>query len=208
VAGGGTEEDSERLIWNVLEALRWAKSSGRDCVARFGELAAESAADDAMAPLRLLQDSVARDIFIPCGAELRADEGLAEAAALFRRTRLPAFPVIDVGGDVAGLLSEDTVRAARAAGVAAKVAEVMSVDVTQFDERTDFLTLLEFFAQNPEAVAIVVRDGRPTGLLTADSLVTPVDSIEKYPAAEGAAIAGEQTMSAEPVWQDSAAVPL
>jgi two-component system, cell cycle response regulator len=208
VAGGAAEEDSERLIWNAFDALRSAKASGRDCVARFAEFAEDSAADDAMAPLRLLQDSVARDIFIPCGLELRADDRLADAAALFRRTRLPAFPVVDGKGEVAGLLSADAARAARASGGAERVADAMSIDVTTFDERTDFFTLLQYFAQHPQAVAIVVRDGTPTGLLTGDSLVTPVDSTDSRPAAESASIACEHAIEAEPIWQDSAEAPL
>jgi two-component system, cell cycle response regulator len=208
VAGAAAEEDADRLIWNVLESLGSAKLSGRDCVARFGEFVAESTADDAVAPLKLLQDSVARDIFIPCDLELRADDRLVEVAALFRRTRLPAFPVVDATGEVAGLLTNDAVRAALAAGVAAKVADVMSLDVAKFDEWTDFLTLLQYFAQHPDAVAIVVRDGRPTGLLTSDTLVTPVASTEDYLAAEGAPIACEHLMEADAVWQGATGAPL
>ena len=131
-----------------------------------------------------------------------------KSAALFRRTRLPAFPVVDGKGEVAGLLSDDAVRAAHGSGVVAKVADAMSADVTTFDEWTDFLTLLQYFAQHPEAVAIVVRDGRPTGLLTSDSLVTPIDSTERRPAAEGAATACEHHSEADPVWQDLARTPL
>lgn len=112
VAAAATEEDSERLSWNALEALRSAKSSGRDCVVRFGEFDAEVEICDAIAPLKVLQDSVARDLFIPCNLELRGDDSLAEVAGLFRRTRLPAFSVVNGRGELAGLLSENAVRAA------------------------------------------------------------------------------------------------
>jgi two-component system, cell cycle response regulator len=205
VAGGTEEEDPQRLIWNVLDALRSAKSSGRDCTARFGEFAAESAADDVVTPVKLLQDSVARDIFIPCSVELRAEDRLADAEALFRRTRLPAFPVVDGKGEVVGILTDDAVHAPHTVGAAAKVVELMSVDVTKFDEWTDFLTLLQYFAQHPEAVAIVVRNGRPTGLLTSDCLVTPVDSMEEHPVGAGDPMACEH-VSEVPVLQGSAEV--
>lgn len=184
VAGCAAEEDAERLIWNVFESLRSAKSCGRDCVVQFGELSEQPPPVDETAPFTLLQDAVARDIFTPCGLALRADERLAEAAVLLRRTRLPAIPVVDDSGETAGLLTADAVRAARAAGGAAKVADAMSVDVTEFDEQTDFVTLLQYFAQHPEAVVLVVRDGKPTGVLTGDSLVAPVNSTERSPAAE------------------------
>jgi two-component system, cell cycle response regulator len=205
VAAAAAEDDSERLSWNALQALRSAKASGRDCVTRFGEFAAESPADDAVAPLKLLQDSVARDIFIPCSLELHGDDSIAEVAGLFRRTRLPAFSVVDGKGKLTGIISEIAVRAARRSGIV-KVADAMSADVTTFDEWTDFLTLLQYFAQHPEAVAIVLRDGRPTGLLTADSLVTPVDSTEKYPTAEQSAC--QPASEADPLWQDLASTPL
>jgi two-component system, cell cycle response regulator len=208
VAGDGTEEDPERLIGSVFEALHAAKSSGRDCVVQYGELTAESASDAAVAPLKLLQNSVARDIFTPCTLELQADDCLVEAAALFRRTRLPAFPVVDVKGDVAGVLTEDAVRAARDSAATATVAEAMSADVVTFDERTEFLTLLEYFAQHPEAIAIVVRDGRPTGLLTSDSLVAPVDSTAGCPASEGAATVCNRPDESTPLRQGSAAASL
>jgi two-component system, cell cycle response regulator len=196
VAGGGADDDSERLIRNAIEALRSAKSSGRDCAARFGESAAESPADDAASPFHLLQDSAARDLFTPHGLELRADDSLADVAALFRRTRLPAFPVVDGSGELAGLLTDDAVRKARPSGAAARVADVMSLDVPTFDEQTDFVTLLQYFAQHPEAVAVVVRDGKPTGLLTSDSLVAPVDSTERHPAADATPITSEHATEA------------
>ena len=191
VAGCAAEEDAERLIWNVFEALRSAKSSGRDCVTRFGEFCEEPSAVDAAAPFTLLQDAVAHDIFTPCGLVLRADDGLADAAALFRRTRLPALAVVDDDGEAVGLLTADAVRAAPPSGSTTSVAGAMSLDVTRFDEQTDFVTLLQFFAQHPEAVAIVVRDGKPTGMLTGDSLVAPVSSAEKPPAAVGSMLPWE-----------------
>ncbi len=186
MAGAAAEEDSERLIGNALEALRSAKSSGRDCVARFGEFAAEAAAG----PCCGAASSCFR-IRLPATSSARAawncepTTGLADAAALFRRTRLPAFPVVDEKGEVAGLLTDEAVRAAIASGVAANVADAMSADVTKFDEQTDFVTLLQYFAEHPEAVAIVVRDGKPTGLLTSDSLVTPVNATDTLPGRRG-----------------------
>jgi two-component system, cell cycle response regulator len=199
VAGCASDEDSEGLIWNVLQALRSAKSSGRDCVARFGEFSEEPSEVDTTAPFKLLQDSVARDIFSPCGLALRADDWLADAAALFRRTRLPAFPVVDENGEAAGLLTAAAVRAGCTPGSAARVADAMSVDVTKFDEQTEFVTLLQYFAQYPEAVVIVVRDGKPTGMLTGDSLVAPVNSSERSPAAEGRLIPWEYATEADAV---------
>lgn len=195
VASAVDEEDAERLLENSFDALRSAKSSGRGCVARFGQFAAEQTAND-LAPFVLLQDSMARDVFVPCGVELRTDDGLGEAAALFRRTRLPAFPVVDGKGEVVGLLSDEATRATRVSGDGATVADVMSADVMKFDERTDFVTLLQYFAEHPTAVAVSVRDGKPTGLLNGDSLITPVDSGQTRPAADENAIVAESSIAA------------
>ncbi len=146
-------------------------------------------------------------IFQPMQLGTAPDDSLAEVEGLFRRTRLPAFSVVDGKGALTGLVTEAAVRAARISG-SRKVADAMSADVTTFDEWTDFLTLLQYFAQHPEAVAIVVRDGRPTGLLTADSLVTPVDTTEKHSVAEDAASACEYAIEADRLWQDLARTPL
>lgn len=199
VAACDADVDAERLFENALDGLRLAKSLGRDYVARHGEFAEESPVEDSATPLKLLLDSIARDVFTPCALQLRAKDSLADAAALFRRTRLPACAVVDTSGEVAGLLTRDAARKARDSAVAARVEDVMSRDVAKFDEQTDFITLLQYFAQHPDAVAIVVHKGTPTGLLTSDSLVAPVDSAEGHPVSERDSIAWESALDANPV---------
>jgi predicted transcriptional regulator len=85
---------------------------------------------------------------------------------------------VDAAGKLSGLLldetvfdelSEDRVRNGT-------VREAMLADPPRFDESDKFSALLDFFTKQTRSVAIVTHHGRPTGLVTRQSLATLTSS--------------------------------
>ena len=51
-----------------------------------------------------------------------------------------------------------------------RVAEVMSTDLVSYEEETPFATLMDFFSRDARPLVVIVREGRPTGLVSTASL--------------------------------------
>jgi two-component system, cell cycle response regulator len=155
------------------EALRFAKSAGRNCVARYREFDDESRSwTDPAAPGRVFERTAARDVMLPCPVALSPKDPVSVAAAAFRKTQLGALPVVDASGKVKGLLTEETVfdDLSETRRRAATVGEVMIADPPQFPEQVRFAALLELFTKQPHVAAVITDSGRPTGLVTPQSL--------------------------------------
>ena len=137
---------------------------------------------------KLLQDSVARDIFMPMRlGTARPTTGSPKSAGLFRRTRLPAFPVVDAKGEVVGTSHRRCGSRQHHLGRRRKGGRR---DV----RRRDNVRRADGFPHAPSILRTTSGGGRDRrarwetyGPAHRDSLVTPVDSTEKHPAAEGAA---------------------
>ena len=140
-----------------LEALRSAKSCGRDCVARFGEYAAESPIDDEISPLGLLQDSIARNSSAHAAwnspRRFFSQKWRASSAAHDCRPS----PSWTAKARLTGLVTEAAVRAARISG-SRKMADAMSQTSQRSTSGLIFSRSCNTSPQHPEAVAIVVRD--------------------------------------------------
>ncbi len=164
---------SEELVRRALEALQSAKNSGRNCVARFGQFNDEARKwEDLTTPGKLFEGTLVRDVMTPCPLVLRSDQTGAEAAALLRRTRLPALPVVDDRDKLAGLVfEEDLPEGPDGDGrLARPLAHLMTAGVAGYEENRPFAELMEFFKQASDPVVVVVRRGWPTGLVTLKSL--------------------------------------
>lgn len=174
-AAKGRSLRPEDLVETASQALRFAKSSGRDCVARYREFDEESRAwTDLAAPGRLFERTVARDVMIPCPVTLGPQDPLLVAVARFRRTQLVALPVVDSAGQLLGLLLEDTVfdELDEDRLHTASAADIMLSDPPHFEETARFSQLLDFFARPSRPVAVITHHGRPTGLVTRNTLAT------------------------------------
>ena len=174
VAGRGeAARDCRELVRRALEALASAKSSGRDCVGRFGQFDDEANAwEELTTPGKLFEGTRVRDVMTPCAMVLRSDQSVAEAAALLRQTRLPALPVVDESKKLAGLVSDANLAAAPGGEEQSSrlLAEVMTTEVGSYEEETRFSELMEFFKLASSPLVVVVRNGWPTGLVSLKSL--------------------------------------
>jgi diguanylate cyclase (GGDEF)-like protein len=168
-----TTATAQAVVDRALRALRAAKTSGRNCVVCFGQFDDDAAAwSDFAAPGKLFERTTARDVMAPCTVLLRTEQTLRHAAALLERSREAALPVVDREGKLAGLVFWESVfdaPAGRETG-SLRVADLMTSDVPQYDEQTSFATLRDFFTRDSRSVVVITCQGKPTGLVTPDTL--------------------------------------
>lgn len=166
------ELSAQQNLDKATDALRWAKHSGRNVVVRSGQFAEESQAwNELVSQGRLFEGTIARDVMTPCTLVLGVDDPLDRAAALFARSRLEILPVVDGQGRLAGVLENAAIVGMSPADAASPVGALMETAPLARDEETPFDELMEFFRQQPAARLVIQRDGRPTGLVTANSLL-------------------------------------
>ena len=137
----GASSQVENVVGRAREALELAKSSGRNYPVTFGQFDDETEVwRELAAPGRLFEQTVARDVMTPAPIVLGKDHTVAQAAALFSQTRLDTVAVVDEQGKLAGFLLPEDVKLDGSGD--APVSEVMSTDVTSYDEQTEFATLI------------------------------------------------------------------
>jgi diguanylate cyclase (GGDEF)-like protein len=163
-------ESAEQRIEKATRALYVAKISGRNCVEKWNEFSRDALEHVGLD--KVFERTVARDVMTPCTVFLKADEPLSRGVELLERTRLDAIPVVDSAGQLLGLCQKDKAAAAlQTDGERPSVGDAITTVVQRFDQRDDFATLMQFFTQDPLALAVVVDDGRPLGILNCDSLL-------------------------------------
>jgi len=160
---------ADELIKRAEMAVRMAKSSGRNCVARCGQFDGETREwEDLARQGRLFENTVARDVMVPCPQFVLADQDASEAVELLEQSRLSELPVVDRHGRLLGLLSneqlpEDFARVAKRT----KVSDYMVQNVSTVPENESFAALMEFFMSDTQShnVVVVVRHDRPLGMV-------------------------------------------
>jgi CBS domain-containing protein len=123
----------------------------------------------------------------PCPVLVHLDETLDLAHGMLQLANLQSAPVVDGDGRLAGLISLDQLSAAKLRNPKARggavntstrlVRQVMTSDVTKFDEATPLATLMEFFTGENAPLAVVVRDKRPRGLIHCQGLAALNDRL-------------------------------
>lgn len=160
---------ADELIARAETAVRLAKASGRNCVARCGQFDGETREwEDLARQGRLFENTVARDVMVPCPQFVLGDQDASEAAETLERSRLTELPVVDRQGRLLGLLSADQLpENLSSLGRKAKVSDFLVHDVATVSEHESFGTLMELFMSDaePHHVVIVVRHDQPVGIV-------------------------------------------
>ena len=181
----GASSQIETVVDRARQALELAKNSGRNCAVTFGQFDDEIEVwKELAAPGRFFEQTVARDVMTPAPIVLGRDRTVAHAAALFGQTRLEVAAVVDKWGKLAGVLLPHHLQPHVPGDT--PVSEVMSTEVTSYDEQTEFSTLMEFFAVAEGSLAVIVSDERPTGFVTPSALASLSDPLFKNTFAPGA----------------------
>jgi GGDEF domain-containing protein/predicted transcriptional regulator len=173
-AAQGARSASE-LLRQAETSLLHAQASGGDFAAWSGQFADEDRSWEQLAKTgALFENSLARDIMVPCTLWLDENDTVARAAALFEQTQLQALPVVNEEGKFAGLLTTTGIQLRMAAENIGDrpVSSLTASDVASFDERTTLTALIDYFSQESPLAIVIVNKGRPTGLVTPSSLAT------------------------------------
>jgi diguanylate cyclase (GGDEF)-like protein len=170
VSDAESADSAEQLLDHATAALETAKQSGRNCVARWAEFAAEPL--DGMSGGQLFEGTTARHVMTPVSILLQPDEAVARGEELLRQTRLEALGVVDASGKLVGLFKQGLVASDPESNHGHHlVGDAMTTDLRTMRPQDDFASLMAFFNQDPLAIAVVVDEGRPIGLVDCDSLL-------------------------------------
>ncbi len=160
---------AEELIHRAEDAVRMARSSGRNCVARCGQFDGETREwEDLARQGRLFENTVARDVMVPCPQFALGDQDVREVAEILEQSRLNELPVVDRQGRLLGLFAVDQVpEHVHRGNKATKVCEHMRHDVTTVPEHESFGDLMQYFmTEDPQHhVIVVVRHDKPLGMI-------------------------------------------
>lgn len=161
---------ASEMIQLAEDALRTAKSSGCNCVARSGQFESETREwEDLARRGRLFETTVARDVMMPCPQFLQPEQTLEQAAETFHKSRLDELPVVDHHGRILGLLGSTRTQDDGTSSNQrdATVGDLMDTNIKTVPENEPFTKLMEFFMDDAPAhhVALVVRQDRPLGIV-------------------------------------------
>ena len=186
-AGDAERTDAvRRMIARATGLMQAAKQAGRNHVLCASQLVDASAAwQEVVEGGKMFAGVLARDVMTPCTLLLRVDQRATRAAVLMSQTGLSAIPVIAADGTLAGvvmhgeLLAEDghcgmsrTAGASSTAGGEALVADVMQTGMATLPENATFDVLRKTLTDDDCPLVVIVCDGRPTGIVTAECLAT------------------------------------
>jgi diguanylate cyclase (GGDEF)-like protein len=164
----------EDLVDKADDALRVAKHTGRDRVVRFDEIGEVGPDSGNLTGYRKLFHGVlARHIMTTPVLCLNQDQTLTEAAELFLRVRINSAPVVDHGGRLVGIIAEkDLMASSPHTGTwGTPIHEVMTRHVVCYDENTPALVIYDFLCRVSIRRVVVVKDDRPTGVISRGSLL-------------------------------------
>jgi two-component system cell cycle response regulator len=171
--------DVEIALRRAAEALALAQSSGHDGVATDGQCADNETQWNQLAQSGQLFDStLARHVMTPNTLTVRPEDALSRAVALFRQTGLQAIPVVDALSALQGVVTRRIIGAAAEDGLGGKtIAEVMTGEVTRFDETTPMNALMEHFLGTDDPLAVIVNGDAPTGIVSRRNLRTLIEPL-------------------------------
>jgi diguanylate cyclase (GGDEF)-like protein len=169
--GAGERLDVETILGRASNALLVAQRSGYNYVADWLECESEAKAWAELAePGAIFKRTTVKDVMTPCTLVLRPEDPLERANHAFQQLRTNVLSVVDARGLLQGVLTSEMLE--NRGGESHHVRDLMQHDVKRFEETESFECLKEFFASDPRQLAIAVRQGRPTGWVTPDNLIS------------------------------------
>ncbi len=171
----------ESLLDNAELALKVAKSSGKGhivCLGHCQESAGMLAADDRVR--NRLEHLTAFEIMTSPILTVNQSDTIAVAAQLLIKEGFNSAPVADEKGYLVGIISEkDLMQAFRRPDAGnILVADVMRDDVVRFDESDPAIHVYEYLSQAAIRRVIVVKDNRPTGVISRGNCLRWVHQLE------------------------------
>ncbi len=168
-------QNCEQLVDQADQGLLCAKQSGRDKVVACSSLDSieNIELDEFDATAQLFRNVAAKHVMTPLVACLPKGETLGRATEFFLRTRINSMPVIDDQGEMVGILSEKDLMAniVSSASWNDSVDQIMKPNVVSYSEDTPVRTIYEFLCRVTIRRVVIVKDGKPTGVISRASLL-------------------------------------
>ena len=183
-AMGYGEGEPDELVDNAIQAIKQAKSSGRNSVARCGQFDSETLDWQELATAGKLFDmTTADDVMVPCTVVAHDQDPWPHAAALLERTRIGEVPVVGSHGRYVGLITEKHLESNPIDKTLESkcVRDVMSRDLPRLDKSAGFTDLMALFTNENHEIAVVVQDGRPLGTVRCSDLASLCDKLTAEP---------------------------
>jgi len=163
----------ESAVDTADQALSVAKQSGRDRVVPASSLRDSLANLTAGQKDSALAGVLARDVMGVLVHTLHQDETIQSAAELFLQLRQGSVPVVDDDGMLVGVVSEKDLMTLEVSGDSweRQVRDIMKRNVVCYDETTLAESVFQFLCRVSIRRVIVIRDGRPTGIISRSSFI-------------------------------------
>ncbi|MHB8897969.1 MAG: diguanylate cyclase [Thermoguttaceae bacterium] len=163
----------EQLVDLADQALALAKKSGRNRVVRAASISEPALDLSDMGPAGPLDGVLARDVMSVAILCPRRDDSVRQVTEMFLQLRLTSAPVIDEAGIVRGIVTQADLltQTAQGKGWDDTVGKVMRTDVVCYEEDTPILEVYEFLSRVSVPRVVVVRDDRPTGVISRATLL-------------------------------------
>ncbi len=163
----------EELVDMADQALLVSKQSGRDQVTSFQTMNDSSRIHANGARASAFAGLLARDVMTTIVAGLHKDEKVGRAVDYFLHLRINSAPVVDDDKRLVGILSEKDVMAILLLPNwwETTIADVMKRGAVSYEEETSAQTIYEFLYRVAIRSVVVVKDGRPTGVISRASLL-------------------------------------
>lgn len=167
-------ESIERLIDLADQSLLVAKRSGRDRAVAYNDMRRMSTIETTMGgPRAVFGGLTAKDVMTTVVAGLNQDDSVATATRYFLQFRVNSAPVVDHHGKLCGILTEkDLMQIMLHQGwQQLPIKDIMKDNVVCYEEDDAVVAIYEFLCRVTMKGVVIVRDGKPTGLISRTSLL-------------------------------------
>ena len=168
-------QTSEELVDLADQALLCAKRIGRDRVVRYTSLA-DAAEPKISCPIKhdaIFHGKLARDVMATLTVCPREKDTIEKAAGFFLLFGVPATPVLNAEGGLAGVVSEKDLMAVMVSPESRlwPLSSVMRSNVICYEEDTPVRVIYEFLCRVSIRGVVITKDGRPVGTINRNSLL-------------------------------------
>jgi two-component system, cell cycle response regulator len=173
---GPNTRAAEDLVEQADIALLLSKQHGRNRTTAYSAFqAANQTTRPTAAPnaAESFHGALARHVMTSPVYCLSRSSTLRDAAELFLRVRINSAPVIDEQGQLVGIVSEKDLMVVKQGTDAWEkhVSDVMKTNVVRYEDETPADAIYEFLCRATIRRVVIVRDGRPVGVVSRGSIL-------------------------------------